>query len=252
MSSKLYFTGFIVLISAWVLALQPPTSDSTIIAAPQKKTTPSLVMRAHSLGLFTYMGKVVNYHPAGDVFFSYTTNNGWGFSAFKVADLSDIHSHNNFAFGLINKTLHLGKRLSIAPSIGISLEQQHKFVDHGSDVLAMLTTTLRLNKNLVIDHNAMFNNLIFETHFSDWINRFRILYSKNHMDVTGLVWHNNALIDGTEYTSSGISFFYNRIRLTKKVWLGGGVTDLWAMTSSNTDIAPKRNGLQFTTSITLK
>jgi hypothetical protein len=72
------------------------------------------------------------------------------------------------------------------------------------------------------------------------------------MDVTGLVWHNNALIDGTEYTSAGISFFYNRIRLNKKVWLGGGFTGLWAMTSSNTDIAPKRNGLQFTTSITFK
>jgi hypothetical protein len=154
MSKKLHFIGFIFLVSTWAWALQPPTSDSTIIAVPQKKTTPSLVIRAHSLGLFTYMGKVVNYHPAGDVFFSYTTNNGWGFSAFKVADLSDIHSHNNFAFALINKTFHLGNRLTIAPSIGVNLEQQHKFVDHGSDVLAMLTTTLRLNKNLVVDHNV--------------------------------------------------------------------------------------------------
>lgn len=249
MRIRLYSTGVFLVMASWAMAFP---SDSTKRASPKKKGTSSVVVRTHTLGLFFYMGKVANYHPTADVSFTYTGSGGWGLFVFKVADIKDIHSHNNFTFALLSKAIHLGSHFTITPNIGVALEQQHAFADHGSDVLAMLTSSFRFNKNLVADQTAMFTNLIFEPVYSDWINRFRLLYSKGHLDMTGFLWLNNGLIDGIHYTSTGISIFYNRIPLGKRVWLGGGATGLLVSRRLSTDVVPINNGVQFTASLTIK
>ncbi len=251
MRRKYYLTTFILLSGVCALALQPP-ADSSGLTLPKKKNTPAITMRLHSMGLFSYMGKVVNYSPAADILFTYTTQSGWGVSAFKVVDVRDVHSHNNFAFALIYKSFHIGERLTITPNIGAALEQQNAFADHGSDLIAMLTTSFRLNQNLVVDHNAMFTNLVFEPVYSDWINRFRLIYSKGHWDATGVLWHNNGLIDGANYFSTGASVFYNRISLGKRVWMGGGVTAIFTTNQSNPEQPHHKKGIQFTAAITIK
>ena len=248
---KGFYLSVFMLVSGWVFALQPPT-DSTVLKSPKQKQALSVVARVHSMGIFSFMGKVVNYNPAADIFFTYTSRSSWGVSVFKVADLSDIHSHNNFAFALINKTLRAGPRLTITPNVGVALEQQNKFADHGSGVMALLTSTFRINKNLALEHNALFNNLLFETKYRDWTNRLRVLYSMGHLDIIGMLWHNNGFIDDTNYFSTGVSIFYNRISLGKKIWLGGGVTGMLTANQSNPELPHHKKGIQLTSSITIK
>jgi hypothetical protein len=250
MKNKIYLMIFLFGFS-YAQALQPLT-DSTVLPATTKKSSTSVALRVHSIGIFTYMGKVVNYNPASDIFFSYISRSGWGVSAFKVVDLRDIHSHNNFAFALLTKSFHIGKRLTLAPSIGAALEQQHKFADHGSDMLAMLTTTFKLNQHWAIEYNALFANLIVERTETDWINRLKLMYSKGHLDVTGFLWHNNNVMDDGHYLSSGASIFYNRMKLGKKVWLGAGMTGLLTTVQSDPEKPHYKKGLQFTTSLTIK
>jgi hypothetical protein len=242
---------FLIVGTVDAFALQP-LSDSLSLLRPPKRATASVAFRVHSAGLFMYMGRVVNHNPAADIFFTYTSPTKWGVSVFKVADLADIHSNNNFAFALVSKTFQVGSRITVAPNIGIGLEQQHRFADHGSDVLFMLTSTFRLNKNLTLDHTALFNNLIFETAFSDWTNRVRLLYSIGHLDAITTVWHNNRLIDDAQYLSTGASIFYNRIRLSEKLWLGGGATAMCIASSSNPERFPFKTGIQFSTSLTIR
>jgi len=249
MRKEFYFILF-TMITGCVMAFKPST-DSSVVSKPTKKNTHTLTLRMNSIGLFAYMGKVVNYHPAVDLLYTYKTRNNFGFSLFKVTDVVDSHSGNNFTIAFVNITFHIGERLSVAPNIGVNMEQQHSIVDHGSDLIALLNTSFRLNKNVVIDHSAMFPNIAFEQKYSDWINRFRILYSKRHLDVTGMFWHNNSWIDNANHFSMGTSIFYNRMRLREKVKCGGGVTSLWTVGSSNTEKVPKRLGIQFTASLTI-
>jgi len=249
MKKEFYFILFIA-IPGLALALKPGT-DSSIVSKPTKKNIPTVTLRVHSMGLFNYMGKVVNYNPAADFLFTYKTRNSFGFSLFKVADLVDAHSDNNFTIAFANKTFHPAKWLTIAPNIGVNLEQQHAVVDHGSDLIFLLSSVFRINKAITIEHSAMLPNIAFERKHSDWINRIRVLYSRSHLDVSGLIWHNNALLDGYQYFSTGASVFYNRVPLGKKIKWGAGATSLWVASSSNAERVPKRLGVQFTTSLTL-
>lgn len=248
---KFYLLSLFFITNGWVSAFQS-AADSAEIIPVRKRSHFTVVTRVHTMGLFMYMGKVVNHNPAADIYFNYSTRNGWGISAFKVVDMNDVHSHNNFAFALVSKTFHLGRKLTVTPNIGAALEQQHAFADHGSDVIVMLTSNFQITKNLTIDHSALFNNLVFETVYSDWTNRFRLMYSKAHFDATGFLWHNNAVIDKANYTSTGVSIFYNRIPLGSRVWLGAGLTSLFTIQSSNIEKLPTQSGIQFTTSLTIK
>jgi hypothetical protein len=249
MKKKHLLMTMIMLIQSEVWTFSPQV-DSAI--APAKKKTTSLTARVHSMGVFYYMGKVVNFSPAADILFNYTSPSGWNIFAIKVADLTDLHSHNNFTFTLLNKNFRIGKRVIISPGLGAALEQQNKLIDHGSDVVAMMTTSFKFNEFFTLEHNAMFTNILFERRYSDWINRMRILFSKGHVDVTGLVWHNNGLIDRGSYFSSALSIFYNRIQLGKRIYLGAGATGIWTPTQSNPEQPHYKKGIQFTTSLTIK
>jgi hypothetical protein len=246
-----YLLSLLLAASVSVSAFQPGGDSATIIPA---KTKPSytITTRVHTMGLFMYMGKVVNHNPAADLYFNVTTANGWGVSAFKVVDVNDVHSNNNFSFAFLSKTFHIGKRLTTAPFVGFGLEQQHGFVSHGSDAMLQLQSSYRINKKLVVDHIAIFNNVYFYTEFADWTNRFRLLYTDGHVDITGFFWNNNAVIDDATYTSTGVSIFYNRVPVAKRLWLGAGLTTLATVASSNQERLPNQTGIQFSTALTFK
>lgn len=246
-----YLLSILLMMMVPASAFQP-SGDSATIKPAKAKPAYTLTTRVHTMGLFLYMGKVVNHNPAADLYFNVTSARGWGFSAFKVVDLNDVHSNNNFSFFFVSKTFHIGKRLTTAPFVGAGLEQQHGFVSHGSDAMLQLQSSYRLNKKLVVDHIAIFNNILFETEFADWTNRFRLLYTEGHLDVTGIFWSNNKLIDNATYSSAGLSIFYNRVPVAKRLWLGAGLTTLATIASSNQEALPKETGIQITTALTFK
>jgi hypothetical protein len=252
MRKEFYLIVFLVILSACAFGLQPPATDSSSIVPQKKKITPTITARVHTMGLFLYMGKVVNHNPAADLFFNYTTRNGWGFSAFKVVDVNDVHSNNNFAFMFVSKAFHLGERLTIAPFVGAGLEQQHSFANHGSDAMVQLLGNYKLNKKLSLEYIGIFNNIIFVPEHADWTNRFRLMYTDGHWDLIGIFWNNNGFIDHKTYTSAGGSLYYNRIPVANKLWIGVGLTTLITMQSSNESSVPKQSGLQFTTALTFK
>ena len=207
------------LLASFVARAFQPSGDSATVTQPKFKRAYILTARVHTMGLFMYIGKVVNHNPATDIFFNTIGPKGWGISFFKAIDVNDVHSNNNFAFAFISKSFHIGERLTLTPFVGGGLEQQHGFVSHGSDVMLQLQSGYRINKKLAIDHIAIFNNVLFETEFADWTNRFRLMYSEGHVDITGYFWNNNALIDNTSYTSTGVSIFYNRVPVAQRLWL---------------------------------
>jgi hypothetical protein len=248
---KFYLLSFLLAFGFQALAFQP-ASDSAAVIPPKSKRTYTITTRVHTMGLFMYMGKVVNHNPAADIFFNTTGPKGWGFSAFKVTDVNDVHSNNNFAFAFVSKSFHLGQRLTVTSFVGGGLEQQHGFASHGSDFMLQLQTGYRINKKLTIDHIAIFNNIYFYTEFADWTNRFRLMYSEDHVDITGFFWNNNGLIDRAGYTSTGVSIFYNRVPVAKRLWLGAGITTLATVSSTNQENLPKQSGIQFSTALTFK
>lgn len=248
---KKFYIAVLLMMATELMALQPP-ADSTTVVEKKKKILPTITTRVHTMGLFLYMGKVVNHNPAADLFFNYTTRNGWGVSVFKVVDVNDVHSHNNFAFAFISKAFHIGERLTVAPFVGAGLEQQHSFANYGSDAMVQLNASYKINKRLTVDYIGIFNNIIFAREHEDWTNRFRLLYTQGHWDLTGMFWRNNGMIDGKTYTSAGASLYYNRIPVADKLWLGAGLTTLLTLQSSDENSVPKQSGIQFTTALTFK
>ncbi len=80
----------------------------------------------------------------------------------------------------------------------------------------------------------------------DWVNRFRLLYSKNHLDLTGQYWHNNKVFDTAEYMTYGASVFYSRMKLTEGISINVRLSALVMSYSNDTHANPGRNGLIFT------
>lgn len=228
------------------------SEDSAVVVEQKKKGSTTIIARVHTMGLFLYMGKVVNHNPATDIYFNYTTNKGLGFSVFKAVDVNDIHSGNNFAFAFISKYFQLGNRLRIAPYLGAGLEQQHSFANHGSDLMFQLLTNFRVSNKLTIEHIAIFNNMVFAKEHQDWTNRLRVLYSHGHWDFIGMLWSNNRVIDEATYSSGGMSVYYSRIPIANRLYLGAGLTSLTTFQSSHTEHTPRQTGLQFTTTLTFK
>jgi hypothetical protein len=228
------------------------TEDSAAVVQKKNEGSVLVTSRVHTMGLFLYMGRVVNHNPATDLYFNYTTNNGWGFSAFKAVDINDVHSGNNFAFAFISKYFNIGNRFKIAPYFGAGLEQQHGFANHGSDLMFQLLSSFRINKNLSFEHIGIFNNLLFAREHQDWTNRVRILFNNGHWDFIGMLWSNNQAFDSATYSSGGISIFYNRVPISNRLFLGAGLTSLSTFQSSDEDHTPRQTGLQFSTSLTFK
>ena len=87
---------------------------------------------------------------------------------------------------------------------------------------------------------------MLEPEMRDWVNRFRILYSKGHVDITLMGWHNNSVFDEVEYTTCGASIFYSRAKLSEGLMLNAGVTGLAMAHTSDEKATPSVHGVFFT------
>jgi hypothetical protein len=219
--------------------------DSARLSQRKPLAKTKLTIRMHSLGYFSYTGRIISDNPAADLHFNYERKN-WGFLVFKAMDLYDHRTANNFTLALGYRNFHIGKRLVITPYAGAALEQCRQVADRGSDVTFILTTTLKLNKKLSIDNSTLFSNLVLEPQTRDWVNRFRILYSRDHVDLTLLAWHNNKVFDTAGYFSGGFNAAYSRIKVSDRMNLSTGLTGLVMIQSSDQRSCPKKNGLLFT------
>jgi hypothetical protein len=243
-------------ISAFALLLVTATAFATSIdsadQAKKKLTKPRshfrLTTRLHDKGIFNFSGRLASENPVFDVNFTYDRKT-WGLFFFKGQDLVDRTTYYNFAVLTFNKQFRIGKHLMIMPAVGTLLEQGHGIADHGSDVVSMITTTVRISKAVTIEQLSLFGNLIIEPEARDWVNRLRILYSDRHLDVAGSVWHNNGAFDHSSYWSSGLSIGYNRIRLADHLYAGTTVSSILMMQTTDPVSNPKKNAIAFTISL---
>ena len=219
--------------------------DSVHKVKSEKGSNTKFAIRVHSMGQFAYGGRIVSENPVVDFNFNYDRKN-WGFQFFKAMDLRDRSTEINFSLAVVNKNFHLGKKLTITPSVGFLLEQSKSLADHGSDVVLIVTSTYKLTKEFTLDYSMLFGNLVLEPKAKDWINRVRLIYSKKHLDLTTMVWHNNKVFDSSEYITCAASAFYSRMKLTKTLTMSAGVTGLVMPYSSDTDVYPKKNSVIFT------
>ncbi|NOT75974.1 MAG: hypothetical protein HOP08_13690 [Cyclobacteriaceae bacterium] len=222
------------------------------IQKTKKENTSNLKLstRLHSMGQFSYGGRIVSDNPTLDFNFTYDRKT-WGLQVFKAMDLHNEPTQINFMLAVINKNFHLGRKLTITPSAGFILEQCHSMADKGSDVTLILTTGYKISKSFTIEHSTLFGNLVMEQEYKDWVNRFRILYSKNHIDMGLMAWHNNKVFDSAEYMTFGSSLFYSRVRLSPALMMNAGVTGLLMPYSNDIEDYPKKNGIIVTVGLVL-
>jgi hypothetical protein len=220
-------------------------SDSTQVEQKQKKSNIRITTRLHSLGLFMYGGQIANDNPGADLNFTYERKT-WSFLAFKAVDLYQRHSDYNFTLALLYKNFRIGKRLVFTPNIGFVLDQRFSVADRGSDAIVILLTSYKLSSHFTIDHCARLGNVMLEPQEFDWLNRFRLVYTSGHLDLSSMVWHNNNVFDNNNYMTVGGSVAYSRIKVAKHVMLSSGVTGLMVAETSDENNCPRRNGVLFT------
>jgi hypothetical protein len=231
-----------ILLAGFALAdAQNIPTDSTL---DKRLLKIKLTARVHSMGVFTYGGRIASGHPSGDLNFNCEVKNT-GLSIFKSVNFVDHRAGNNFMLILLYQNIRLGKTVTITPNIGFRADQQRGLVDRTSDAMAILTTAIRLSKSMMVDNSMVFSNLIAKHDSRDWVNRFRLLYSKKHVDMTWLIWHNNHVLDHSQYVSSGATIAYSRMRITDKMQLGFSATGIAMLETSDPENFPKRDGIIF-------
>jgi hypothetical protein len=245
-SSKQILTAAILLSAFVHVRAQNIPTDSTL---DQRLVKIKLTARVHSMGVFTYGGRIASGYPSGDLNFNCEIKNT-GLSVFKSVNFGDYRAGNNFMLILLYQNMHLGKSVTVTPNIGFRADQQRSFIDQTSDAMAILTTAVRVSKNFALDNSMVFTNLIAEHDSRDWVNRFRLLYSKKHVDITCLVWHNNHVFDHSQYVSSGATIAYSRIHITNQMQLGFSVTGIAMLETSDPENFPKRDGIILTITAT--
>jgi hypothetical protein len=221
--------------------------DSTRVEKKPAKSKSTLNVRLHNMGQFMFSGRIISPNPALDFFYQYDRKK-WGAVFFKAFDLYDHNTSNNFGLAMLRKNFSIGKRLTITPQAGFIFEQSHSFADKGTDVSAFIINTYKVSNNFSIEYTAVFFNLVLATDERDWVNRLRLLYSKNHWDVTLSAWHNNKLIDhdNSQYFSSGFNVFYSRVKISDHLLMSAGVTGLMMAGTNSPNEYPKKNGVFFT------
>lgn len=237
--------AFSLLLLETAMASSDPLNVVAKPASPWKVTT-----RMHSRGFFSNSGRFVADNPVVDLYVTYSGKN-WGLQFFKAADLSDRHTPVNFAFALVNRPFHVGKRLTVTPSAGMLLEQYDGLADYGSDATLLITTSYRISKTLLIEHSALAGNLVLTPGLRDWVNRLRLLYSHGHLDITLFGWHNNAVFDHNSYVTTGASVFVSRLKLVETVTLQAGITGLYMATASGEQTLKNANGVYATLGLSI-
>jgi hypothetical protein len=231
---------FSVLTSSLTYAFQDTTSANVL----PRKSSVRFTTRIHSLGMFSYGGRIACENPSFDVNFIYQRKH-WGYFLFKAMDLYDHRSDNNFMLTTVFTNIKLGKVFTVTPHVGFLLEQIHSAADRGSDVGLILITTAKISDHLRIDHSAIVSNMVFEPQYRDWTNRIRVMYQFKHLDLTYFTWHNNDLFDNYGHISAGVNISFARINIGPRVGLTTGVTGLLMLKETDLEDDAARNGLVF-------
>ena len=223
----------------------PGDSVKSVKKEPRSHST--LTVRTHNAGYFAFTTRLISTNPALDFFYTYDRKQ-WGFSAFKAFDLYDHNSSNNFMLLMLRKTFRLNTRLTITPHIGTILEQNNSVADKGSDVSSIIITAYKISNHLTIDHTSIIGNLVIDPNERDWFNRFRLLYSNGHWDVTAQACHNNKVLDrdNSEYFSTALHLFYSRMKVSDHLALNAGVSGVAMCYTNAPETFEKRNGIFFT------
>ena len=158
-------------------------TDTVQKAAMIRSSPMKITVRLHSLGVFNYAGIIANENPSMDLILNYDRKS-WGYIIVKAVDLYDIHSAYDFTLGLAYLNLRIGDRVSIRPYAGVVLDQTQKIAGRGSDGMCIITTTFKIDKHFSVEHGARLSNVVVETESFDWLNRFRLIYSKVHQKCT--------------------------------------------------------------------
>jgi aromatic ring-cleaving dioxygenase len=220
--------------------------DDTVRVKKERHSKSTLTTRFLTQGYFSFTGRIISPNPALDFFYTYDRKR-WGFVTFKAFDLYDHTTTNNFMLAMFRKNIHLGERWTITPQVGAILEQSYSFADKGSDLASIIITSYKISSTFTVDETMIFGNLMIDPEERDMANRVRFLYSKNHWDVTLLGWHNNKLIDhdNSEYFSTGINVFYNRIKVSEHLLLSAGILGVKMNYTSTESEYPTRNSIFF-------
>jgi len=221
--------------------------DSVRSAKKERHSKSTVTTRFLTKGYFSFTGRIISPNPALDFFYTYDRKQ-WGFVVFKAFDVYDHTTSNNFTLAMFRKNFNIGKRLTITPQVGAILEQSYSFADKGSDLASIIITSYRISNSVTIDQTMIFGNLMLEPEERDMANRFRLLFTKNHWDITLLGWHNNTWIDhdNSEYFSCGANLFYSRIKVSNHLLLSAGILCVRMNYTSTESEYPTRNGIFFT------
>lgn len=225
--------------------------DDSTHAADNSRATIRIASRLQSLGYFSFGGRLVSDNPSADFYAAYNRKS-WGASIFKVFDLYDHRTPNNFTLALVYKDFHVNNRMTVTPYLGILLEQLNSVADHDSDISSMLNLRFKLSKAITLEHTSLFSNLVLEKELQDWVNRFKLIYNKSNYSITWIAWHNNSVFDNSYYYSTGLSAFYNNIKLTEKLSLNSGITTHQMVYSSDENVNPKKHGILLTVAFQLE
>jgi hypothetical protein len=221
------------------------------LKAENAKASSNMVFvgRLHSLGFFGYGGVIANDGPAADITFTYTRRSA-GLMLVKAFDVYDLHSHYNFALSLFYKQFRLSNKVTVTPFAGFALDQTSHFAGKGSDVMVLLVSSYRTPSGFSLEHCARFSNVVVEDEYFDWLNRFRLAYSKKHIDLTLTCWHNNSVFHTGSYTSLGFNAAYARIPLSQSISISTGFTAVVTARASREQEFEKKNGLLLTIATT--
>lgn len=241
-NSRVLFFSTLLIFTGLHPTIAGSTRPDSVMREKEKAWTFKSTARVHTRGLFAYGGRVASKNPAFDINFNYNRKH-WGFLIFKATDMMEHTSANNFTLAVFYKNFKLGRQLTIAPHLGVFLEQPYHFAGHGSDVAIINITTLKLNSHLSLEHTALLGNMLLEPSYRDWVNRFRLLFTHKHWDITAALWHNNQVFDQADYLSSGLHVMYSRIKLSDAFNVSVGVTELSVLHSSHESAVAKDHQL---------
>jgi len=227
--------------------------DSTSVTTQKKDSAKdhfSSTIRLNSLGYFGYGGRLVSDYQSFDANLIYERK-GWGALLFKVVDLYDSESPNNFAMAMAYKKIAIGQRFTFTPYAGFIIEQLEGIADKDSDLGIIAISKFKLSKYLSIDHSGVLSNLVLAPEHKDWTNRFRLMFDSGHYNLTWLGWLNNNVLDETNYYSSGISASYNKIEISENISMNAGITAFKMLHTSSDEVRSKKDGLLMTLALNI-
>ncbi len=223
-------------------------ATDTVRTKGSRQATRRMSMRFNSVGFFNFSGRICSNTPAADLNLSYEKH-GYGASLFMAKDLTDNHNENNFAFAIVYKRIPISPRFSFATHVGVVMDH---FTEAFGDRV-FFVSSFKASPRLTIDETSLIANIIHQKAPKEWVNRVRFIYSHtSHIQFVVSSWHNNAVFDETEYVSGAFQAAYNRIELSKNIYLNTAAS-FFVMAASKDEVSYReKNGLLLTVGVSLE